>query len=283
MPRKSLGCRKRPWVLTLLAALPRPLGTGTRSMGCPLDEHSPCPRVPPMLPRLEAPTILPSYLPSARAPPRPKSTPKTMIRRLSQPVWPPRCHTRRWQSRPQACWLSNTDFCSVSPAAGRRAAVKPPRDPRLCPRVTTLAAATPSHKKPWGSGSHGLFAGTYTKDGTMLTSARFCLSFIPDLGEGQPPAMAVTLLRRSPMQIPSGERLDAISAPSERWKGFSREGWCSEGCPGLLAALPSGQPREDGNDPDPHFAPPLSVCVCLGVLGEPGRWLLTFLSATREG
>ena len=54
------------------------------------------------------------------------------------------------------------------------------------------------------------------------------------------------------------------------------------GCPGPLAALPSEQPRKDRNDPDPHFAPLLSVCVCSSVLGEPGLWLLTSLSAARE-
>lgn len=148
-----------------------------------------------------------------------------MIRRSKQPVWPPRYRRRCWWNCPQARWLSKTDFCWVSPTAEHRAAAKALRDPRLCPRVTTLAAMTPSHKTPRGSGSCRLLAGTYTKDGTMLTSARFGLSFIPDPGERQPPTVAITLLWRSPMRIPFGERLDAISAPSERWKGFSREGW----------------------------------------------------------
>jgi len=109
----------------------------------------------------------------------------------------------------------------------------------------------------------------------MLTSARFGLSFILEPGERQCATVAVTL------GIPFGKQLDAILAPSKWWKGFSREGWCSGGCPGPLAALLSGQHRKEGNDPDPHFAPPLSVCVCLGVLGEPGLWLLTSLSAAR--
>lgn len=64
---------------------------------------------------------------------------------------------------PRLAGSPKTHFCSVSPIAGRG-------DPRLC---DTLVAATPSHKKPWGSGSHRLLAGTYTRDGTMLTSARF--------------------------------------------------------------------------------------------------------------
>ena len=73
MPRKSLGCRKCPRVLTLLAlaALPRP--SGTRSTGCPSDEHSPCPHVPLMLPESHPPSCLPTsplpaHLPSPNQP-----------------------------------------------------------------------------------------------------------------------------------------------------------------------------------------------------------------------
>lgn len=53
-------------------------------------------------------------------------------------------------------------------------------------------------------------------------------------------------------------------------------------CSGPLAAPPSGQRRKEGNDPNPCFAPLLLVRVCLGVLKEPGLWLLTFFLATRE-
>lgn len=138
---------------------------------------------------------------------------------------------KAWRSCPQARWLSKANFCLVSPAAGRRVAEKPLQDLRLCLRIAAIVATIPLHnKKPWGSRSHCLLAGTYTIDGMMLTSAQIGFEFYSGPGSGSDvaPTKPPGVQSESPSasgSIPFQPSL-GFSAPSEQGKGFSREGWC---------------------------------------------------------
>ena len=110
-------------------------------------------------------------------------------------------------------------------------AEKPLRDRRLCPRVTTIVAVIPLHnKKRRGSGSRRLLAGTDTKDGNDGDKRTAWFEFYSGFGSGSDvaPAKPHGVQSESPSasgSIPFRPSL-GFSAPSERWKGICREGWC---------------------------------------------------------
>lgn len=142
-PCKSLRCRKRPQVLTLLArAVPWGQGQGVWA-ACPTSTAPALTQVPADAPPV-APTVLPSDLPSPNQPEKGQEMrPAPTAAALSHKAW--------W-SWPWARWLSRAGFCSASPAAGRGGAEKPRRDPRLCSAIAAVALSL--NKKPRGSGSH---------------------------------------------------------------------------------------------------------------------------------
>lgn len=192
-------------------------------------------------------------------------------------MWPPCYRTRHWQSCPQALqdrFLYGFTPCraqSGCKAAARREALPTSHNPHGC---DTIAQETVGQRES------PLVSGYQHKRRDDADKRMVWFEFYSQPGRKAASRAGSDVALAKPHVNPLWRAAQCHFGSIGAVEGVFQGGLVLRGMPWPVGC--SGQPRKDGNDPDPHFAPPLSVCVCSGVLGEPGLLACGYLPSSQQ-